>query len=270
MNRYHKITLALLAFAICLNVSCTKNTDAIKKTDNTAAISKQLALGLYQSLSSGVSTISNGGVKTGSTSRLITMDTHSCGQSVTSVTDRTETKGDTTRTYLGNAIFTYMCNGFLNNGTDLDAYLQKDVLTTTETGTGFKNIYNTTLDYDVRALDATYQHLKVNGATSTNWYNSNVSGNTTTSSYTIATNYTWTGVIADTSGPRNAFLSGDVAYTTQITDKTAAAGADGKIYNYHGTLTFMPDFKMKVTFNFADGTTTAYLVNILTGETTAI
>lgn len=267
MNHYHKLASLLLAAVICLNVSCKKNNDNTQ-TDNTSAVAKQLALNLYHSLSSGVSTVSNGGVKIGSTSHLVTMDAYSCGQSVASATNKTETKGDTTSTYVGNTIYTYMCNGFLSNGHDLDAYLEKDSLTTTETGTGFKNIYKTALNYDVRALDATYQLLKVNGQTNTNWYTSTVNGNTTTSSYTINTDYSWANVIADTSGPKNAFTSGSVDYSTIITDKTEAAGADGQVYTYHGKLQFMADNKMTVIFNFNDGSTKVYLVNLITGETT--
>lgn len=266
MKLNHKLASLLLATAVCLTVSCKKSTD-IAKTDNTAAIGKQLALDFYHSLSSGISTFSNKGIKTGSTSRVVTMSAYSCGQSVTTATNRSETQGDTTRTYLGNSIFTYMCNGYLNNGTDLDAYTEADTLTTTETGTGFNNIYKTTMNYDVRALDSTYHHLKVNGESSNNWYTSKVSGSTTTSSHNIVSNYAWTDVIFDTSGPKNAFVSGNVNYTTQIIDKTAA-NPDGQTYNYHGTLQLLTGFKMKVTFIFNDNSTKVYLVDLITGVTT--
>jgi len=254
----------LLAAAVCLTVSCKKNNADAVKTDNTAAIGKQLALDFYNSLSSGLNTVANNGIKAGSTSRLVTMAAYSCGQSVTTATNRSDIKGDTTITYLGNSIFTYMCNGYLNDGTTLDAYLQKDTLTTTEAGTGFRNVYKTTLNYDVRAVDSTYHHLKVNGETSTNRYISKLSGSTITSSDSVATSYTWTDIMANTSGPRNIFI-GTIDYSTQIVDKS---GADSQTYAYHGSLQLLADFKMKVTFIFANGTTKVYLVNVLTGETT--
>lgn len=265
MNRYHKLASLFLAAAVCLSVSCKKNT-SIDKTDNTAAVSKQLALDLYRSLANNISVVNNNGVKTGSTSHLVTMDTHSCGQSVTSITNKTETKGDTTRSYTGNSVFTYMCNGFLSNGVDLDAYTQKDSLAVAETGTGFKNNYQTSFTYDVRALDNTYQNLKVNGSSRTYSYNSKVSGSKVTSAYTVTTLYSWANVIADTSGPRNAFISGSVDYNTQILDNTDGSG--GQTYKYHGSLQFLPGFKMNVIFRFEDNSTKVYLVNILTGETT--
>lgn len=266
MNLYRKSASLLLAAAVCLTVSCKKSSDTVK-TDNTAAISKQLALDLYNSLSNGVSTLANKGIKPGSTGRVVTMSAPSCGQSVTTVTNRTESHGDTTRTYLGNAIFTYMCDGYLHNGVTLDAYTDVDTLTITDASATFKNINKVTLNYDVRAVDSTYHHLKVNGLSSTSWYNSKLNGNTTTSSYSTVTNYIWDDIMADTSGPKNVFI-GTIYYSTQMIDKRAAAGPDGVTYNYHGTLQLLPNFRILVTFNYTDGSTKVYLVDLIAGTTT--
>lgn len=266
MNLNQKLTSMLLAAAVCLTVSCKKSADTAK-TDNTAAIGKQLALDFYNSLSGGVSTFANKGIKPGSTGRIITMSAPSCGQAVTTTTNRTETHGDTTRTYLGNSIFTYMCNGFLNDGVDLDAYTDVDTLTITDASPSFKNINTVTLNYDVRALDSTYHHLKVNGQSGTSLYTSKLSGNTTTSSYSTVTNYTWNDIMADTSGPKNVFI-GTIDYSTQMIDISASTGPDGITYNYHGTLQLLPNFKIMVTFKYTDGTTKVYLVDLIAGTST--
>lgn len=202
MNRYYKIASCILAAVILINVSCKKNTANPTTTDKTAALSKQLALNLYHSLSSGVSTTNNNGLKTGSTSSLKTMDVYTCGQSVTTGTNKTTIIGDTTRTELGNTIFTYMCDGFYNNNKDLDAYILRDTSTVTETGAAFKNINKVTLYYVVKSIDANYNGLSVNGATSDYWFVSKLNGSTTTESHSIATDYSWASIIADRSGPR--------------------------------------------------------------------
>lgn len=265
MNPFYKVALGLFAIVLLLNASCKKNSAAPGKKDNTAALSKQLAMGLYNSLSNGVSTSAHNGLKTGSTRTLITMDAPSCGQSVTTLTNRTETSGDTTRLYLGNSIFTYMCDGFYHNNKDLDAYILRDTSATIETGTGFKNNYKTTLYYVVKSTDANYNTLSVVGATNTYWYNSKVNGSVVIESHAISTDYTWSNVVADRSGVRTVFTAGTVNYAMHIVDTDSTTGANGQVYDYTGVMTFLPNSKMTVTMSFG-GTTKTYLVNLLTGE----
>jgi hypothetical protein len=270
MNRYYKIASCLLAAVILISAACKKNTSAPAATDKTAALSKQMALSLYNSLQSGVSTTNKNGLKTGSTSNLKTMDAFTCGQSVTTGTNRTERSGDTTRTIVGNTIFTYMCDGFYHNNTDLDAYILRDTSNITETGAAFKNINKVTLYYVVKSTDANYNGLSVNGSTSDYWFVSKLNGSTTTESHSIATNYTWTSIVADRSGPKTIFTSGIVNYTTTIVDVDATTGATGATYNYTGTMEFLANNKMKVTYNFSDHTTKVYIVDLLTGVTTLV
>jgi hypothetical protein len=265
-----KTLLTVLTAAIILNASCKKNDSASSASDNTAAISKQLALDLYHSLSSGVSTSSNSGLKTGSTSSLKTMDSQNpCGQAVTTTTNRSAVNGDTTRTYVGNSIFTYMCNGFFNDNYTVDAYTLKDTLTTTEKGTGFKNIYGVTLNYTVKATDANYTQLSINGYTNTSSFVSKVSGNTTTESHLMVTGYLWTQITAKRTANVNPdFLSGKVDFDTHLEDKDAAGKSTTN--GYSGFMEFLPNNMIRSTFYVLGGANKVYLINVLTGQVTAV
>lgn len=263
MKPYHKITLCLLAAAIMLNVSCKKNADVQDKTDNSAAIAKQVALDLYRSLSSGITTTANNGTKTNGTHTLVTMDAVGCGSVVTTQTNNTVVLGDTTRTNVGNRVFTYMCNGYFSNNKDLDAYTILDTLTTTDQGAAFKNSYNVTLNYVVKSLDANYSNVQVTGNTSTTSFTSKLNGSDTTETHSMHTDYTWNWVKADRTGAAPVFVDGYVDFVTQTADKDAATPA-GKNDSYNGRITFKWGNKLWVDFHWQD-IYHSYTINLVTG-----
>lgn len=273
-----KITLAVLATAIFLNVSCKKDAP-ISATDKTVAvtsgISKQIALDLYHSLSAGVSTVTNNGVRVGNVRGPVVMDNDNpCGQVVKDKTNKTIVSGDTTRTILGNSIFTYLCDGYYNNGWNVDAYSLHDTLTTTDKGAGFKDIYNTTIDYKVKAIDGGYSKINISGFTSTQSYKSKLSGNVITEFHRLATTYYWDDIKAKRTADNPSYIDGTVQFSAFIFDKygkdvtnTQPTGA------YSGFMQFLPNDMVKTSF-YVQGSggskTKDFLVNLITGEVTEL
>ncbi|GAA3957459.1 hypothetical protein [Mucilaginibacter dorajii] len=266
MKPYTKITLALSAIAILIQVSCKKNASApnpAKTTISTSDLSKQIAFDLYHSLSSGVSASDN--LKTnGSNSGLAVMDnSNPCGSFVKGTTNKTVTSGDTTRTYVGHSTFTYMCNGYFNNNWNVDAYTLVDTLKTTETGTGFNNIYDVTLNYVVKSADSHYNSVTIGGTTTTSSYTSKVKNGVISDSHKLSTVYTFTSVAGIRSPTVTMYNFGRVDFSTTAID-------NGATNSYSGYILFLSESMAKAFFKNTDGTYTGFSINLLTGEVTAI
>lgn len=266
-----QLILTLFAAATLMNVSCKKS-KTTAAADNTAAISKQIALDLYRSLSSGISTSANNGLKTGSTATLKTMDSeHPCGQVVTTSTNKTTVSGDTTRTYTGNTVFTYMCNGYYNNNWNVDAYTLNDTLVINETGAGFKNNYSVTLNYVVKATDRLYTQVSIGGFTSTTSDLLKLNGDAATEFHRISTGYSWDNIRAQRDVNNNpTFLSGMVQFATFVIDRGVSDIDDRRPTSaYSGYMQFLPDHMIRSTFYGTNGKgNKVYLINMLTGQVT--
>jgi hypothetical protein len=274
MKTSPKIILALLVGATCLYVSCKKSETVStqnKAVINTADMSKQVALSIYRSLSGGLSASNN--LKTNEAhGGLTTMDNnHGCGEVVTTPTNNTVVSGDTTRKYVGNSIFTYMCNGYFNNNWNIDAYTLTDTLNTTETGSGFANNYYLTLNYVVKTTDANYAYVTVGGTTSNLSHISKLSGSVTTEYHDLATSYQLHDIVAKRTGAGNTvFVLGRADFSITKTDKDASTSVGGDVSNYSGYILFLPDNTAKVYFKNNDGSYKVYLINFLIGEITPI
>ncbi|WP_234997810.1 hypothetical protein [Mucilaginibacter sp. OK098] len=233
-------------------------------------MSKQIALGLYHSLSGGVSASNN--LKTNQAhGGLTTMDNdHGCGEVVTTPTNNTVVSGDTTRNYVGNSIFTYMCNGYLHNNYNIDAYTLSDTLKTTETGTGFANSYYLTLNYVVKTTDVQYIYVTVGGTTSNSSHISKLSGGATTEYHDLATSYQLHDIATKRTAGNPVFVLGRADFSTTKADKDATTSIDGNTSYYSGYILFLPDNTAKVYFKNNDGSYKGYLINFLTGAVTAL
>jgi hypothetical protein len=263
-----KITLTVLVGAMFLYVSCKKNATVStpdKAATNNAEVSKQIALSLYHSLSVGVGS-SNNGLKTNKThGGLTTMDnTNKCGEVAVTPTNKTVVSGDTTRKYVGNSIFTYMCNGYFHNNWNIDAYTLSDTLKTTETGTGFANNYYVTLNYVVKSQDAGYSYVTVGGTTTASSHTSKLNGGTVTEYHDWATQYKLNDIVTKRLSDGSAvFVLGGADFTTTSVDKNATTAVNG---NYSGTIVFLPNNTVQVFLNGSNGH--GYIINLLTGEAT--
>lgn len=274
MKSPFKITLALLVCTMCLYVACKKGETLPaenKAAVNTADISKQIASSVYLSISGELST--SGSLKTnGAPGGLVTMDTnHGCGEVVTTPTNKTTVSGDTTRTYTGNSIFTYMCNGYFNNGYNIDAYTLSDTLKTIETGSGFANSYYLTLNYVVKTTDASYTYITIGGTTSTSSHVSKIKGSVTTGYDDFSTAYTLNNIAAQRTGAANpVIVLGRVDFNTTTADQDAVTNPAGSTAAYSGYILFLPDNTAKLYFKNSDGSYTVYSDNLLTGVITAL
>ena len=274
MKSPFKITLALLLCTMCLYVACKKSETVPaenKAPVNTADIGKQIASSLYSSLSNGLST--SDALNTNSTKGgLVTMDSnHGCGEVVTTPTNNTTVSGDTTRKYTGNSIFTYMCNGYFNNGYNIDAYTLSDTLKTIETGSGFANSYYLTLNYVVKTTDASYAYVTIGGTTSISSHLSKIKGSVTTGYDDFSTAYILNNIAAQRTGAANpVIVLGRVDFNTTTADQDATTNPAGSTAAYGGYILFLPNNTAKLYFENPDGSYKGYLDNLLTGEITAL
>lgn len=275
MKTFTKISLTLLVVTALIYVSCKKNdTDVNANKTFTVAQAKQVAMGLYSSLGSGVG--SNASLKTGSATLKTMDDQHPCGSTLTTPTNQTVTQNGVTVTYLGTRVFTYLCNGFYHDNWTPDAYNIKDTLTTTETGADYRNYYTVGLTYDVKATDAGYTHLSIVGLTNTDVYSSKLSGSTVTEWHKYSTAYNWNDGVTAIRYPDNSqvpsYTSGKVKFTMTIVDVVGNNNPGLTPTNvFTGFITFAPDNKGTLSIYIGSGTETKnFSVNFLTGEVKAL
>ncbi|QHS54818.1 hypothetical protein GWR56_04380 [Mucilaginibacter sp. 14171R-50] len=270
-----KFSFKIIMFALCaviaLNVSCKKTDTAVAPIKNgTTDNSKQIAIELYRSLRGSVNngkTLKADAEQSGT--KTITT-TQECGMVFTTFTDSTGVKGDTTRKYVGKRIFTNMCNGAFSNNWNVDAYLLADTLKTTEKGTGFNNIYDVTLNYDVRALNTNYSEISINGVTTTSSFKSKVSGGVTTEYHQMETVYSLLKISAFNNSANPLYKSGRVYFNTKTADKDAGPNAKVNTNAYNGYMEFYPNNTMRSYFDLKNGSYKVFEMDLITGEVKAL
>lgn len=271
MKRFFKPTLAALVALTILTGSCKKNTPAINpdKTADNTDISKQIALDLYRSLSGKLNSADGLKVHATQSGTQKTNTSQECGISFTTVTNKTVASGDTSRTYTGISIFTNKCDGYFNDGFNVDAYTLADTLKTIEKGPGFNNNYGITLNYKVKALNSSYSKVSIVGVTSTSSYTSKVSGNVTSEYHKLETTYNLLNITAE-NGPKPRYVDGRVAFSTTTADKDAGTGVNGSTNAYSGYMEFLSNDTVKSYFDLKNGSYKVFLINLLTGEVTLV
>ncbi|MFD0763553.1 hypothetical protein ACFQZI_01720 [Mucilaginibacter lutimaris] len=265
-----KITATALVLAAVTSLSCKKSTTqefVTAKETISSALGKQLAMDLYRSVSGGVK--NNNILKTDASQKGKTAvnTTQECGLPSVYFTDSTGVHGDTTRAYKGKTIFTSMCNGVYNNNWNVDAYLLADTLKTTEKGNGFSNIYDVTLNYDVRALDYGYRQISINGVTTTSSYKSKISNGVVTESHKMETVYSLLRISAFRTAWNPKYVDGRVYFSTKTLDTDSSTGAKGVANAYNGYMEFYSNDTMKAFFDLKNGSYKVFQTNLLTGET---
>lgn len=270
MKLSFKITAAALVMVTIASLSCKKSsTQELITTKQTISsnLGKQIALDLYHSLSGGVK--NNDILKTDAADqgKVRVNTTQECGLPSVYFTDSTGVHGDTVRAYKGKTIFTSMCNGVYNNNWNVDAYLLADTLKTTEKGSGFDNIYNVTLNYDVRALDKGYRQISINGVTTTSSFKSKLSNGVVKESHKMETVYSLLRISAFRTAWNPKYVDGRVYFTTKTLDIDASTGAKGVENAYNGYMEFYANDTMKAYFDLKNGSYKIFQTNLLTGET---
>ncbi|WP_117393709.1 hypothetical protein [Mucilaginibacter conchicola] len=270
---------SVLLLATLFAVSCKKDSPIIKNVENpavNAALGKQIAMAFYQSGNSGLKNVSENGVKAVSARGPIIMDyQNTCGQIEKSNINTSNIFGDTTRTVTGNRVFTYLCDGYYHNSWNIDAYRLQDTVTTTETGTGFKNIYNTSIDYHVKSLTAYYSQLEIEGATTSDSYKSKVINGVVSEYNKISISYNWKKVAAQRPAPGQnpVYLAGEIEFTVLVFDKKGnEVNNTQPTSSSSGYMQPWANNTMRVYFNIpgSPGKTKAYQVDMKTGEVTEL
>lgn len=266
MKPFCNTLLAVSASLTLLTFSCKKTENIAKPVVNAneEALTKQIALDMIRALNSGVSNSES--IKPTSVAGDKKVNTNAdCGKVSTSFTNKSLVIGDTTRTLVGKSIFTLMCNGYFSNDWNVDAYLLADTLKTTDTGNGFKNIYNVTLNYDVRATNPYYSNIDINGVTTTSSYTSKLKDNVVTEYHKIDNVYGFEKVQAINRGPNPQYGAGSITFKTEIFDKTAEGETSNSLSGYMyiwANNTVLSHFLQK------GGGYKVYLVDLKTGEVT--
>lgn len=270
MKLYSKLIAAGVSVAMLASVACKKADNSSNKPEaNTAEIAmmKQIALGFYKSLPK-----SDNGLKTnvsqgkGPLTNAVTRNTKiGCGDATPSTINKTIVNGDTTRTIIGNQIFTTMCNGYYSNNYNIDAYTLLDTTTTNDKGAAFDNTYKVTLWYDVRTLNSAYSLISIQGETSTSDHKFKINNGQRTEYHLMDTKYKLVGITAQ-NGLNPLYISGKAEFSTTTSDMDATTGPAGVKNAYSGFMEFLPNNTIRANFLKKDGGYKVYLVNPATGE----
>lgn len=266
MKRNLILGVSALVLIAATYSSCKKEIAAVDKSTLTVKedeLASKIALSLYKSLSAQVTT--NTLVPAGNNLLRVMSSNPDCGKAETTFTDKTEKAGDTTRVFKGKSVFTLMCDGYFNNGWNVDAYTLYDSLYVTEKGTGFDNYSSNVQNLVVKTLDSRYAFVSVGGTLKTFSHTSKQNGQgVTTAYYDLGTQYKLNDLKIKTGSGQ--FEQGDVEFAASNTFKDATTGADGFFGNYSGYIRFLNENKAKVFFKNGEGSYTRYELNLKTGE----
>jgi hypothetical protein len=273
MKSAYKIFLPF-AFILFIYSSCKKaDVEAPQQTtDNTDAISKQVAMNIYRSLSSQYGgTNINEGIPAPTTVTFkrsgITLfgKNPMCGYTVdTAFNIKTASTGINTLSS-GHFKFIYTCS---NNSPD--GYIVADSLTVKNTGTGFSNTSLVAQNFVVKALDQSYRLLAMGGTIGTAEHTSKInSSNTVVEYHDQQTQYTLNGVKVDVSDGQGDIVTGTAAFTGTLSYLDQTTGGKNFSGGYAGTITFLSNYQAKLTITIGSKTKT-YSVNMKTGLTTPI
>jgi len=283
---------AALTLIMSLGLSACKKMDADKNTvdkTNYEELSKQIAVGIYNSLK-----FENSTVQTNSANQLRTNSTFSdyplypkCGDIVVFPTVHSvENIGDTTRTTTSNRVHTYICNN-----SQLNEYSLADTVTTRAIAGFYRSVYTATQNYNTRndslifAVPMPFQPSAVSngqiavGYTQVKYNNSNI----TTDSLAWATRYTLNNVLTKTIFNETAsfiftpggfmcacappmytkrrIVGGQASFTASAYHKDNLTDAGGVKQEHTGLITFINAYTSRVTF-FAGGFSGTYEIKI--------
>ncbi len=166
MKRNHISSITVMLFWVICFTSCKKEVAVINKEKDTTSelkIAQTIALNFYKVMSKQFSSdkLQNKGTIAGGLSVMSSGPV--CGDVVITPTGGSEVSGDTIRKYSGKSIFTYMCNGFYNDGKTLDAYMLKDTTYFNENGPGYSKSRSLLQYYVVKSDHPQYKYSFVNG-----------------------------------------------------------------------------------------------------------
>lgn len=288
-----KLSVALiliinLALSSCKKIEAPSDKNAVDKI-NYEELSKQIAVGIYNSLKSDTNVLKPNSANQLRTNSIYTdYPAHpNCGDVVIFPTGHTvETIGDTTRTTTSNRVHTYMCNNTL-----LNEYNLADTVIARATASRYKSVYTTTQNYNTRndslrfgvplpfqPSSVSYGQIAV-GYTQVKYNNSNIA----TDSLVWATRYTLNNVLTKTIFNETAsfvfvpggfmcacappmytkrrIVGGQATFTASAYHKDNLTDAGGVKQEHTGLITFINAYTSRVTF-FSGGFSGTYEIKI--------
>jgi hypothetical protein len=270
---------ALAAGISIFYVSCKKGQTTPVAQADYKALSSNIALSLYQSLTGkyGAASVNNGieapsNVGATNSGKTLFSVTPSCGAIVQTPYSYNIVAHDTTGTTSGTLKFTYTCS--TNN---VDGYIVREADTTLLGNAKFSSNIIVVQEYTVKALDQTYKLVSMDGNINVHTIYSVLDGpsysfvgsQVTTDKQTLTSKYALAGLNVDLSTGVADVTKGIATFTTTSV-LTDIDNPSGKTMVYKGTIAFLGGHKATLTFT-ATGSSTVYVytVDLLTKVVTA-
>jgi len=269
MKHTRKLILVLAAAALTF-IGCKKNsiTPAAGTTDN-AALSKQIALSLFNSMSGqygGASLINGTKAQSGMSinpegPRVTVLDPY-CGYTIDTTINNTSVVADVSKSVYSHFKFIYTCSTHA-----LDGYILSDSINNTDKGAHFINQNTSSQNYVVNKYGSDFNVVSIRGTTGTSSHYTTFNGSQTTIGYNYTdSQYTLNGLVVDLSSPTANITSGTATFSSTIKNLGPTTPANGSTYT--GTIEFSGNHTAKITL-VTGGSSYANTINLLTGELTA-
>jgi hypothetical protein len=272
--------IVLLAGITLFYAACKKTASkpAAKLNVDYKALSSKIAVNLYRSLvgAYGGTSINNGVSlpKTVSNHKgpVINSLNASCGFTVDSVFNFQSMNGDTTQTFSGGFTFTLTCST-----TTVDGYTVHAIDTNKQGNINFTSWAVLTQNYVVKALDQTYKLVSLDGSLTDTISAARFTGPFTSpfgdiinsNSITTSDKYVLTGLVVDATSGVADVTKGTATFLDSNVE-TDVNNPGGKAFGDQGTIVFLGNHTVQVTFNQGNGVTVVYMVNLLTGVATLV
>lgn len=269
MKHALKITLTALVGLTLAYSGCKKADVTPADTENTqqisqAEVAKNVAFNFYNSLASrfgsGLTTASKG---------LTTMDDKKpaqCGDVITTPTEDSFTRNDTSFTLKGNSIFTFTCSeGNEKSPYGPDGYTLVDYLNKTESGKKFINIFENSLNYVVSNVPG-FPGYNIKGDASASARFATTGPKGITEYHDFSTKYKIQGLGGTADKDKPATFQGQVGFECKLADVYLSNGKKDTSVEYSG---FMAVSKDTIeSYFFVDGAKAyiKYEIDIKTGK----
>ncbi|HEK21994.1 hypothetical protein [Mucilaginibacter sp.] len=268
MKPYLKIALPLLAFVVLLNASCKKSDAALNKKPaiDTAlmAKSREFVMNFNKSFQKSLTNTPENNSKTSNGVNTVSVfdAQNPCGSSVVKKTNYTNVINGDIYSYVGNSVFTYLCNGAFNNGYNVDAYALKDTLSVYGGGPESPNTEYTAFNYVVKAADTLYQTITISGSQAHKTTNIQIGFgiNEKTEEY-----YKWQNVFAKRTDKNPVIVSGTIDFNISYANYFMGKGDVGDLI---GTMEYLPNDLIRVSIYKSGTVNQVYYINRTTGKIT--
>jgi len=251
--------------------SCQKSVvkPVAKTAADTAAVNKQIALNLVQSLSGSYGgTDINYGVKAQSNISTTHTDpieyriTPLCGFIIDTTFSSKTQSGDTAKVFAGNFRFVYTCSTNRPDG-----YMVHDSLVYSGTAHLFKNSFTVAQNYTVKATDSTYKHVVTDGSILSEVNNLVYHDGFSVGYDFVSNHYQLHKLKMDIVGGKPADITSGTADFTSITSYLHYGDINYTESKTYGTITFLGNHQAKLTIT---STGKSFMIDLAVGTVKAV